>query len=330
MKNFNEESQSLNKVLQTINKEYGANSIIDMNLKTSWQDNTISSGSILLDQIIGIGGYPKGRIIEIYGNESSGKTTLALHAIKSVQDNNGLAAFIDVEHALDANYIEKIGINLQQLIVSQPDSAEHALGILEILVRSKLFSLIVIDSVAALTPQIELDGEMSSQTIGVQARLMSKALRKINTYISQSNCLVIFINQIREKVGIIFGNPEITPGGRALRFYASLRLELKRSEQIINNNQLIGYKLKIKIVKNKVAVPFKTTILDIYFDKGICLMEEIITLAIQNNLLQKNGTWYNYGDEKIGQGREKVRDFLLSNNNLYSEIVTTIKKIIIK
>lgn len=280
----------LQQALQTIIKEYGWDAVVDMNKKLPSKDNVISSGSLLLDMAIGIGGYPRGRVIEVYGAESSGKTTLALHAISEVQKSNGKAAFIDVEHALDPNYAQKIGVILEQLIIVQPDSGEQALGILEVFVKSNAIDLIVIDSVAALTPQVELDGEMSDQTIGAQARLMSKALRKLNSYIAKTNCLVFFINQIREKVGIIFGNPEITPGGRALRFYSSLRVELRRSEQILLNNQLVGYKTKVKIVKNKVAAPFQMTVLDIYFDRGICKLEELISLGLKANILQKNGS----------------------------------------
>ncbi|WP_342277857.1 recombinase RecA [Spiroplasma endosymbiont of Nephrotoma flavescens] len=291
-----------------------------MNKKLPSKDNFISSGSLLLDMAIGIGGYPRGRVIEVYGAESSGKTTLALHAISEVQKSNGKAAFIDVEHALDPNYAQKIGVILEQLLIVQPDSGEQALGILEVFVKSNAIDLIVIDSVAALTPQVELDGEMSDQTIGAQARLMSKALRKLNSYIAKTNCLVFFINQIREKVGIIFGNPEITPGGRALRFYSSLRVELKRSEQILLNNQLVGYKTKVKIVKNKVAAPFQMTVLDIYFDRGICKLEELILLGLKANILQKNGSWYNYGEQKLGLGRDKVREFFIANVDLQEQL----------
>ncbi|WP_338968544.1 recombinase RecA [Spiroplasma endosymbiont of Lonchoptera lutea] len=310
----------LQQALQTIIKEYGRDAVVDMNKKLPSKDNVISSGSLLLDMAIGIGGYPRGRVIEVYGAESSGKTTLALHAISEVQKSNGKAAFIDVEYALDPNYAQKIGVILEQLIIVQPDSGEQALGILEVFVKSNAIDLIVIDSVAALTPQVELDGEMSDQTIGAQARLMSKALRKLNSYIAKTNCLVFFINQIREKVGIIFGNPEITPGGRALRFYSSLRVELRRSEQILLNNQLVGYKTKVKIVKNKVAAPFQMTVLDIYFDRGICKLEELISLGLKANILQKNGSWYNYGEQKLGLGRDKVREFFIANVDLQEQL----------
>ncbi|WP_342263223.1 MULTISPECIES: recombinase RecA [unclassified Spiroplasma] len=311
----------LQQALQTIIKEYGRDAVVDMNKKLPSKDNVISSGSLLLDMAIGIGGYPRGRVIEVYGAESSGKTTLALHhAISEVQKSNGKAAFIDVEHALDPNYAQKIGVILEQLIIVQPDSGEQALGILEVFVKSNAIDLIVIDSVAALTPQVELDGEMSDQTIGAQARLMSKALRKLNSYIAKTNCLVFFINQIREKVGIIFGNPEITPGGRALRFYSSLRVELRRSEQILLNSQLVGYKTKVKIVKNKVAAPFQMTVLDIYFDRGICKLEELISLGLKANILQKNGSWYNYGEQKLGLGRDKVREFFIANVDLQEQL----------
>lgn len=310
----------LQKTLQLVAKEYGNDAIVQMNQKITWSNNTISSGSLLLDMIIGIGGYPRGRIIEVYGAESSGKTTLALHAIVEVQKNQGRAVFIDVEHALDLYYAQKIGINLKELIIVQPSSGEEALGILEIFVKSNIIDLVIIDSVAALTPQVELDGAMSDQTIGAQARLMSKALRKLNSQIAKTNCLVFFINQLREKVGVIFGNPEITPGGRALRFYASLRIELRKNEQILHNGVLVGYKTKVKIVKNKMAAPFQITFLDIYFDRGICRLEELISLGLRANILQKNGAWYYYEDQKLGCGREKVRDYFLNNIELYNKL----------
>lgn len=270
----------------------------------------ISSGSLLLDDILGIKDFPKGRIIEIYGPESAGKTTLALMALAQTQKINGKIAFIDAEHALDRQYSQKLEVDVNGLLVSQPDSGEQALEILDILVKSQSLDMIIVDSVASLVPQVELDGDMTDQTIGAQARLMSKALRKLSISIAKTNCIVIFINQIREKVGIIYGNPEITPGGKALRFYSSIRLEVRKGEQLLKNSQIIGHKIKIKVVKNKVAPPFKTAVIDFYFTQGISQQNEIIDIAIENKIINKSGGWYNYGEIKLGQGKEKARESL--------------------
>ncbi len=282
----------------------------------------ISSGSMLLDDILGIKGFPKGRIIEIYGPESAGKTTLALMALAQAQKINGKIAFIDAEHALDRQYSQKLGVDINGLLVSQPDSGEQALEILDILVKSQALDMIIVDSVAALVPQVELDCDMNEQTIGAQARLMSKALRKLSGSIAKTNCIVIFINQIREKVGIIYGNPEITPGGKALRFYSSIRLEVRKGEQLLKNSQIIGHKIKIKVVKNKVAPPFKNAVIDFYFAQGFSQQSEIIDIAVEKGIINKSGGWYNYGEIKLGQGKEK--ESLELNTTLLTEIKSQI------
>lgn len=273
--------------IKQIEKEFGKGAIMLLNDSTIADIEVISSGSLLLDDILGIKGFPKGRIIEIYGPESAGKTTLALMALAQTQKINGKIAFIDAEHALDRQYSQKLGVDVNDLLVSQPDSGEQALEILDILVKSQSLDMIVVDSVAALVPQVELDGDMTDQTIGAQARLMSKALRKLSGSIAKTNCIVIFINQIREKVGIIYGNHEITPGGKALRFYSSIRLEVRKGEQLLKNSQIIGHKIKIKVVKNKVAPPFKTAVIDFYFTQGISQQNEIIDIAIEKKKQEK-------------------------------------------
>lgn len=307
-------------VLKDIEKSFGKGSIMRLGDKAELLNEAISSGSFLIDRAIGIGGYPKGRIIEIFGPESSGKTTLSLHAIAETQKLGERAAFIDVEHALDPRYVKNLGVDVENLIVAQPDSGEQALDILEMLVKSKTISLVVVDSVAALVPQAELNGEMGDQSIGLQARLMSKALRKLNGIISKTNTTVIFINQLREKVGVIFGSPETTPGGRALRFYSSVRLEVRKGEIISLNGEASASKIKIKIVKNKIAPPFKTCQITIAYNKGIDKDSEIIELAAVYNIFNKSGVWYSYQDEKIGQGKEAVRDWFLNNPKKYEEI----------
>lgn len=273
--------------IKQIEKEFGKGAIMLLNDSTIADIEVIGSGSLLLDDILGIKGFPKGRIIEIYGPESAGKTTLALMALAQTQKINGKIAFIDAEHALDRQYSQKLGVDVNDLLVSQPDSGEQALEILDILVKSQSLDMIVVDSVAALVPQVELDGDMTDQTIGAQARLMSKALRKLSGSIAKTNCIVIFINQIREKVGIIYGNHEITPGGKALRFYSSIRLEVRKGEQLLKNSQIIGHKIKIKVVKNKVAPPFKTAVIDFYFTQGISQQNEIIDIAIEKKKQEK-------------------------------------------
>lgn len=274
---------------------------------------------------LGIGGYPKGRIIEIYGPESSGKTTLTLHAIAEVQKQGGTAAFIDAEHAIDPVYAKNLGVNIDELILSQPDSGEQGLEIAETLVRSGAIDLVVVDSVAALVPQVELDGEMADQQMGLQARLMSKALRKLSGVMNKTDCTIIFINQLREKIGVMFGNPETTTGGRALKFYSSVRVEIRRSEVIKNGTEIVGNKVNIKVVKNKVAPPFKSTQVDIIYGKGISRDGEVLDLAVDKDIVDKSGAWYAYKGEKIGQGRENAKRYLVEHPDIMNEITEAIK-----
>ena len=283
--------------------------------------DVISSGSLSLDIALGIGGYPKGRIIEIYGPESSGKTTFALHAIAEAQKLGGRVAFIDAEHSLDPQYASKLGVNTDDLLLSQPDNGEQALEICEALVRSGAISVIVIDSVAALVPQAEIEGEMGDSHVGLQARLMSQALRKLSGVINKTNTIAIFINQLREKVGIMFGNPETTPGGRALKFYSSVRLEIRRSEQIKLGTDVVGNKTNIKVVKNKMAPPFKNCTVDIMYGEGVSQEGEVIDLASEAGILEKSGSWYAYKGEKLGQGKENVKELLKNNKDLFDELM---------
>ncbi|AHI53671.1 recombinase A [Spiroplasma sabaudiense Ar-1343] len=323
------QEEILSNVINEIEKSFGRGSIMKLGDLNNQNIKTISSGSFLVDDAIGIGGYPKGRIIEIYGPESSGKTTLGLHAIAESQKAGGKAAFIDAEHALDPLYAKKIGVDIDNLLVSQPDSGEQALDILEMLVKSNVIDIVILDSVAALVPKAELEGEMSDHSIGLQARLMSKALRKLSGIISKTETVVIFINQLREKVGVIFGSPEITPGGRALRFYSSIRLDVRKGETISENGNPIANKVKIKVVKNKLAAPFKVTQITINYNKGIDKMSEIIELASLYNILNKSGVWYSYGDTKIGQGRDAVKNWLTINQDLYKEICEELERVLI-
>ena len=309
----NEEKMSLNDTLKLIQKTYGQGSIIKLGEKQKVDVDVISSGSIALDYILGVGGYPKGRVIEIYGPESSGKTTFALHAIAEVQRKDGKAAFIDAEHAIDPLYAQNLGVNIDELILSQPDSGEQALEITEMLAKSGAIDLIVVDSVAALVPQAELNGEMGDAQVGLQARLMSKALRKLTAVLNKSSCTIIFINQLREKVGIMFGNPETTTGGRALKFYSSVRLEVRRGETIKVGEDILGNEVKLKVVKNKVAPPFKTAVVEITYGKGINKQAELLELAVKFDIIHKAGAWFEYNGEKIGQGKEKAKDFLAKN-----------------
>ncbi|WHQ36604.1 recombinase RecA [Spiroplasma sp. SV19] len=315
-----DQDEILKNVMKEIEKAYGKGAIMKLGDKSNLTIEAISTGSLLLDEAIGVGGYPKGRIIEIFGPESSGKTTLSLHAIAEAQKKGGRGAFIDAEHALDPNYAKKLGVNIDELIIAQPDSGEQALDILETLVKSNAIDLVVIDSVAALVPKVELDGEMSDITIGAQARLMSKALRKLNGVINKTNSIVIFINQIREKVGVIFGNPETTAGGRALRFYASVRLDVRRTETLTTAGIATANKVKIKVVKNKVSPPFKTAIVDINYNEGIDKYYELIDLAVKYDILEKTGVWYAYQNNKLGQGRERVKEYLKMNPSVFDEI----------
>ncbi|NLC41984.1 MAG: recombinase RecA [Erysipelothrix sp.] len=312
--------RALEDALKQIEKQYGKGSIMRLGDRVDVDVDVIPSGSLALDYALGVGGYPKGRIIEIYGPESSGKTTLALHAIAEVQKQGGKAAFIDAENAIDPAYAKRLGVNIEDLILSQPDSGEQGLEIAEVLIRSGAIDLIVVDSVAALVPQAELDGEMSDQHIGLQARMMSKAMRKLSGVMNRSQCTTIFINQLREKVGVMFGNPEVTPGGRALKFYSSIRLDVRRSESIKQGVNLVGNKVKVKVVKNKVAPPFKVAELEIVYGEGLSTIGEVIDLAVEHDILNKAGAWYSYKEERIGQGRETVKNFLTENKDVYEEI----------
>ncbi|MCI8778659.1 MAG: recombinase RecA [Bacilli bacterium] len=312
--------KTLDQVLLDIEKQFGKGAVMKLGDNDHREIATISSGSLSLDIALGIGGYPKGRIVEIYGPESSGKTTFALHAIAEAQKKGGRAAFIDAEHSLDPQYASKLGVNINDLLLSQPDNGEQALEICEALVRSGAISVIVIDSVAALVPQAEIEGEMGDSHVGLQARLMSQALRKLSGIISKTNTIAIFINQLREKVGVMFGNPETTPGGRALKFYASVRLEIRRSEQIKLGTDIIGNKTSIKVVKNKMAPPFKSCMVDIMYGEGVSIEGEIVDLASEIGIIEKTGAWYAYNGEKLGQGKENVKELLKSNIKLKEEI----------
>ena len=316
---------ALDDAISQIEKKFGKGSVMRLGDRTAVDVDVIPSGSLTLDKALGIGGYPKGRIIEIYGPESSGKTTLTLHAIVQAQKQGGKAAFIDAEHAIDPVYAKNLGVDIDELILSQPDSGEQALEIAEMLVRSGVIDLIVIDSVAALVPQVELDGEMGDAAVGLQARLMSKALRKLSGVMNKTNCTVIFINQLREKIGVMYGNPETTTGGRALKFYSSVRVEIRRSEQIKQNGEIVGNKANIKVVKNKVAPPFKTTQVDIIYGKGISRDGEILDLAVEGDIVEKSGAWYAYNGEKIGQGRENAKNFLLEHPAIFAEVEEKVK-----
>lgn len=316
---------ALDDAISQIEKKFGKGSVMRLGDRTAVDVDVIPSGSLTLDKALGIGGYPKGRIIEIYGPESSGKTTLTLHAIAQAQKQGGKAAFIDAEHAIDPVYAKNLGVDIDELILSQPDSGEQALEIAEMLVRSDVIDLIVIDSVAALVPQVELDGEMGDAAVGLQARLMSKALRKLSGVMNKTNCTVIFINQLREKIGVMYGNPETTTGGRALKFYSSVRVEIRRSEQIKQNGEIIGNKANIKVVKNKVAPPFKTTQVDIIYGKGISRDGEILDLAVEGDIVEKSGAWYAYNGEKIGQGRENAKNFLIEHPAIFEEVEEKVK-----
>ena len=315
-----DKDKTLDQVLADIEKQFGKGAIMKLGEKGVKNIDVVSSGSIALDQALGVGGYPKGRIIEVFGPESSGKTTIALHAIAEVQKIGGKAAFIDAEHALDPVYAKKLGVNTDELLLSQPDTGEQALEIVEALVRSEAMSIIVIDSVAALVPQAEIEGEMGDSHVGLQARLMSQALRKLSGIINKTNTICIFINQLREKVGIMFGNPETTPGGRALKFYSTIRLDVRRSEQIKVNGEVLGNKTVIKVVKNKVAPPFKTAEVEIMYGEGISKAGEVIDIAANMGIIDKSGTWFSYKGEKIGQGKENVKLVFKNNPDLFKEI----------
>ena len=311
---------SLDETLKQIIKTYGQGSVMKLGDRANVDVDVIPSGSIALDYILGVGGYPKGRVIEIFGPESSGKTTFALHAIAEIQKKGGKAAFIDAEHAIDPLYAQNLGVDIDELILSQPDCGEQALEIAEMLAKCGAIDLIVIDSVAALVPKVELDGEMGDATVGVQARLMSKALRKLTAVLNKSNCTIIFINQLREKVGIMFGNPETTTGGRALKFYSSIRLDVRRGDVIKDGDNILGNEVKLKVVKNKVAPPFKSAIVEIMYGKGINKEAEILDLAVKFEIIKKSGSWFKYNGETIGQGKENAKRFLLENEKEKEEI----------
>ena len=318
-------AQALNDAIKQIEKQFGKGSVMKLGDRAAVDVAVIPTGSLTLDMALGIGGYPKGRIIEIYGPESSGKTTLTLHAIAEVQKQGGTAAFIDAEHAIDPVYAKNLGVNIDELILSQPDSGEQGLEIAETLVRSGAIDLVVVDSVAALVPQVELDGEMADQQMGLQARLMSKALRKLSGVMNKTDCTIIFINQLREKIGVMFGNPETTTGGRALKFYSSVRVEIRRSEAIKNGTEIVGNKVNIKVVKNKVAPPFKSTQVDIIYGKGISRDGEVLDLAVDKDIVDKSGAWYAYKGEKIGQGLENAKRYLVEHPDIMNEITEAIK-----
>ena len=317
--------KTLEQVLKDIEKQFGKGAVMKLGDNEQREIDVLPSGSIALDLALGIGGYPKGRIIEIYGPESSGKTTFALHAIAETQKLGGRAAFIDAEHSLDPQYASKLGVNTDDLLLSQPDNGEQALEICEALVRSGAISIIVIDSVAALVPQAEIEGEMGDSHVGLQARLMSQALRKLSGIINKTNTVAIFINQLREKVGVMFGSPEVTPGGRALKFYSSIRLDIRRAEQIKLGTDIIGNKVTVKVVKNKMAPPFRSCSLDIMYGEGVSKEGELVDLATDGNIIEKSGAWYSYNGEKIGQGKENVKELFKSNSKLCKEIETKVR-----
>jgi recombination protein RecA len=328
-KEKNAKLKALKLTLDKLDKTYGKGTVMKMSDQSVVNVDAISSGSLGLDLALGVGGYPRGRVIEIYGPESSGKTTLTLHAIAEAQKKGGIAAFIDAEHAFDRTYAEALGIDIDNLIISQPDHGEQALEITDNLIRSGAIDIIVIDSVAALTPKSEIEGEMGDSKMGLHARLMSQALRKLTSSISKTNCTVIFINQLREKIGVMFGNPETTTGGNALKFYCSVRLDIRRSTQIKDNNSEVkGNKTRVKVVKNKVAPPFKTAEFDIMYGEGISKVGEVIDIGVDYEIIKKAGSWYSYEDTKLGQGRDAVKTLLLENPDLMDELETKIKEAI--
>ncbi len=318
--------EALQIALAQVEKKYGKGSVMRLGENARMEVSSVSTGSLSLDMALGIGGLPKGRIVEIYGPESSGKTTVALHAVAEVQKAGGEAAFIDAEHALDPVYAKALGVDIDQLLVSQPDDGEQALEIAEALIRSGAVEIVVVDSVAALVPKSEIDNEMGSANVGVQARLMSQALRKLSGAVAKSNCIVIFINQLRQKIGVFYGNPETTTGGTALKFYASVRIDIRKAEQLKSGTEIVGNHTKCKVVKNKVAPPFRTAEFDILYGKGISKESEIIEIGIRDGIIEKSGSWLSYNGERLGQGKDKVRDMLTENKELAKEIEDKIRE----
>ena len=323
-----EKLKALQATLDKIEKDFGKGTIMKLGDQPEWEASTIPSGSIALDHALGIGGYPRGRVIEIYGPESSGKTTLAIHAIAQAQKNGGIAAIIDAEHAFDRTYAKKLGVNVDTLLISQPDNGEQALEIADSLIRSGAIDIIVIDSVAALTPKAEIEGEMGDSKMGLQARLMSQALRKLTANISKTNTCCIFINQLRDKIGVMFGNPETTTGGNALKFYSTMRLDVRKTTQLKDGEDATGNRTRVKVVKNKMAPPFRKAEFDILFGEGISKIGEIIDLGVEFNIIKKSGSWFSYGESKIGQGRDAVRQILVDNPELAEEIEAKIREAI--
>jgi recombination protein RecA len=321
-----EKFKALQATLDKIEKDFGKGTIMKLGDQPKWDVSVIPSGSIGLDYALGIGGYPRGRVVEIYGPESSGKTTLAIHAIAEAQKLGGIAAIIDAEHAFDRNYAQQLGVNVDTLLISQPDNGEQALEVADHLIRSGAIDIVVIDSVAALTPKAEIEGEMGDSKMGLQARLMSQALRKLTANISRTNTTCVFINQLREKIGIMFGNPETTTGGNALKFYATIRIDVRRTTQLKDGEDATGNHVRVKVVKNKMAPPFKKAEFDIMFGEGISLTGEIIDLGVELNIIKKSGSWFSYGDTKIGQGRDAVRQMLKDNPELKEEIEEKVRK----
>ncbi|MBM7632658.1 recombinase RecA [Geomicrobium sediminis] len=322
---MNDRKVALDQALRNIEKQFGKGSIMKLGEESERRVSTISSGALALDIALGVGGYPRGRIVEVYGPESSGKTTVALHAIAEVQRNGGQAAFIDAEHALDPVYARNLGVNTDELLLSQPDTGEQGLEIAEALIRSGAIDILIIDSVAALTPKAEIEGDMGDTHVGLQARLMSQALRKLSGAISKSNAIAVFINQIREKVGVMFGNPETTPGGRALKFYSSVRLEVRRAEALKQGNDIVGNKTRLKVVKNKVAPPFRQAEVDIMYGEGISREGSLLDIATDIEIVDKSGAWYAYEGERLGQGRENAKQYLKENEDVASEIELKIR-----
>lgn len=321
-----EKQAALDAALKKIEKNFGKGAVMRMGEKVDTQISTVPTGSLALDAAIGVGGYPRGRIVEVYGPESSGKTTVALHAVAEVQKRGGTAAYIDAENAMDPAYAEALGVDIDSLILSQPNTGEEGLQIADTLIASGAIDILVVDSVAALVPRAEIDGEMGDSHVGLQARLMSQALRKLSGNINKTKTIAIFINQIREKVGVMFGNPETTPGGRALKFYSTIRLEVRRAEQIKQSSDVVGNRVKIKVVKNKVAPPFKVAEVDIMYGKGISQSGELLDMAVDKDIVDKAGSWYSYKEDRIGQGRENAKQYLEDHPDIYNEIMTQVRE----